>query len=69
MLRGWLLPDSSYEVLHEGWERPPYRPRHGKPPLYVRAGQAVSTAVTVARERYWGAAEEDALTGAPRPAS
>lgn len=69
MLRGWLLPESSYAVLREGWERAAYRPKHGKPPLLVRAGQAVASAAAVARERYWGAAEEDTITSAPRPAS
>jgi hypothetical protein len=69
MLRGWLLPESSYAVLREGWDRAAYRPKHGKPPLLVRAGQAVASAAAVARERYRGAAEEDTMTSAPRPAS
>ncbi len=69
MLQGWLLPDRSYLVLREGWDRPAYRPRHGRPPLVARAGQGLASAFLVARERYLGAAEEDAMTSAPRPAS
>ncbi len=68
MLQAWLLPDSSYGVLREGWTRAPYRPRHGKAPLAVRVGQALTAAVLAIRARYLGA-EEETMTGAPRPAS
>jgi hypothetical protein len=69
MNQAWLLPESSYAVLREGWTKTAYRPRHGRPPLVVRAARTVTAAVLVARERYLGAAEEDAMTSAPRPAS
>lgn len=72
MIQAWLLPESSYAVLREGWTKAAYRPRHGRPPLVVRAAGTVSAAVMVARERYLGAAEEDTvdtMTSAPRPAS
>lgn len=69
MLQAWLLPDSSYAVLREGWTRSAYRPRHGKPPLAIRVGQAMTAMLAMARDRYLGAAEEDAMTRAPRPAS
>jgi hypothetical protein len=69
MIQAWLLPESSYAVLHEGWNKAAYRPRHGKPPLVVRVARTVTAAVLVARERYLGAAEEDTMTSSPRPAS
>jgi hypothetical protein len=69
MLLAWLLPDSSETLLRDGWKRPVYRPRHCKPPLAVRACQTLSAALAVARDRYLDAAEEDAMTRAPRPAS
>ena len=51
MLLAWLLPDASYLVLFEGWGRPPYVPRHGKPPLPVRMARRAAVAITAARER------------------
>lgn len=64
MLFGWLLPDASYQVLFEGWDRHQYRPRHGKPPFVVRGAYTAVTAVARARERYLGAGEEDGLSSA-----
>ncbi|HYK30810.1 MAG TPA: hypothetical protein VEV63_02575 [Streptosporangiaceae bacterium] len=69
MLLAWLLPDSSYTVLRDGWSRPSYRPRHCRPPLVLRAWQAMSGILIVARDRYLGIGEEDAMTTAPRPVS
>ena len=69
MLLAWLLPDSSSTLLRDGWNRPAYRPRHCRPPLVVRACQALSVTLIDAREKYLGAGEEDAMTTAPRPAS
>lgn len=69
MIQAWLLPESSYAVLRDGWTRVAYRPRHGKPPLVARVSHSVAAAAAVARERYMGVAEEDTMTGAPRPAS
>jgi hypothetical protein len=69
MIQAWLLPESSYALLREGWTRSGYRPKHGRPPLVVRVGRTITAAVIMARERYLGAAEEDAVTSAPRPAS
>ena len=54
MLLGRLLPDASYPILRDGWTRHAYRPRHGKPPLIVRAGLAAVTTAGAARERYLG---------------
>ncbi len=67
MLLAWLLPDASQGVLKDGWTRPAYQPRHGRPPWPVRAVLALATASGAARERYLGAMEEDGLTGTPRP--
>jgi len=64
MLLGWLLPDASYQVLFEGWNRQQYRPRHGKPPLVVRGAHSAATAIGKARERYLGTVEEEARSGA-----
>jgi hypothetical protein len=69
MIQAWLLPESSYVLLREGWTRSGYRPRHSRPPLVVRIGRSLTAAVLMARERYLGAAEEDTMTSAPRPAS
>lgn len=67
---GWLLPDASYQVLFEGWDRQQYRPRHGKPPLVVRGAYSAAVAVGRARERYLGATEDESLAGAAgRPRS
>lgn len=64
MLFSWLLPDASYQVLSEGWDRQQYRPRHGKPPLVVRGAYAAAAIIGRARERYLGIVEEEALSGA-----
>lgn len=69
MLLAWLLPDSSYKVLRDGWNRPTYRPRHSRPPQLVRAWEALSAFLIDARDKYLGVGEEDAMTTAPRPAS
>ena len=63
MLFSWLLPDASYQVLFEGWDRQHYRPRHGKPPLVVRGAYSAAAAIGRARERYLGI-EEDSLSSA-----
>ncbi len=63
MLLGWLLPDASYQVLFEDWGRNAYRPRHGRPPLPVRAVQAAGAAFDRARQRYLGASEEEGAAG------
>ena len=69
MLLAWLLPDASYLVLFEGWGRPPYVPRHGKPPLPVRMARRAAVAITAARERHLGADGQDSLPGPARPAA
>jgi len=69
MRLAWLLPDTSQEVLFDGWNKPPYRPRHGKPPLVTRAARTAGGAIGLARERYLGASEEDGFPRATRPAS
>src|SRR5689334_20375781 len=61
---GWLLPDSSYQALIEGWDRQHYRPRHGRPPLVVRGASSAASAIGRARERYLGAPDEESLAGA-----
>ncbi|HEX9065675.1 MAG TPA: hypothetical protein VF843_11245 [Streptosporangiaceae bacterium] len=61
---GWLLPDASYQVLYDGWERQSYRPRHGKPPFVIRGAYSAAMAFSRARERYLGAADEEFLAGA-----
>jgi len=66
---GWLLPDPEHEVLFDGWKRPPYRPRHGKPPMLLRAARSAVAVVGPVLERYLGAGDEDAVRGAARPAS
>ena len=58
---GWLLPDASYQVLYDGWERQPYRPRHGKPPFVIRGAYSAAMAFSRARERYLGAVELGAV--------
>lgn len=65
----WLLPDSSYLVLSEGWRRPPYLPRHGKPPLLMRLARSAAAAIGAVRERYLGTNGHDGLPGKARPAS
>lgn len=69
MLLAWLLPDSGYKELRDGWNRPSYRPRHCRPPLVVRVCQALSAVLVAARDKYLGVGEEDSMTTAPRPAS
>jgi len=70
MLLAWLLPDSSsYTLLRDGWNRPTYRPRHCRPPVVARAWRALSAVLMVARDRYLGVGEEEAMTTAPRPVS
>ena len=69
MLLAWLLPDSSYKVLRDGWNRPTYRPRHCRPPLVVRAWQALSAVLIAASDKYLGVGDEDAMTTVPRPVS
>lgn len=69
MLLAWLLPDSSYKVLRDGWNRPTYRPRHCRPPLVVRTWQALSAFLVNACDKYLDIGEEDTMTTAPRPAS
>jgi hypothetical protein len=68
MLLAWLLPDSSYTVLRDGWNRPTYRPRHCRPPLVVRAWQALSAMLIDVRGKYL-VGEDEAMATAPRPAS
>jgi hypothetical protein len=60
---GWLLPDAGYQVLSDGWRRPAYRPRHGKPPLAVRSAHSAAVAIGWARERYLGGSDEDLVPG------
>jgi hypothetical protein len=69
MVLSWVVPDTRYDVLFDGWRRVPYRPRHGKPPLLVRVVEWAAQALGIVRERYLGAAEEETITGAARPAS
>ncbi len=69
MVLSWVVPDTRYDVLFDGWRRVPYRPRHGKPPLVVRAVEWATQALRMARERYVGAAEEEPMTGAARRAA
>jgi hypothetical protein len=64
MLFSWLLPDASYQVLFEGWDRQHYRPRHGKPPLAVRVAYFAAAVIGRARERYLGTVDDEALSGA-----
>lgn len=61
---GWLLPDASYQVIDDCWERHSYRPRHGKPPFMLRGAYSAVTAFSRARGRYLGAIDEDAVAGA-----
>ena len=65
---GWLLPDPGHDVLFDGWNRPSYRPRHGKPPALVRAVRSAVAVIGPVLERYLGAGEEEAVPGAARPA-
>ena len=60
---GWLLPDASYQVLYDGWERQPYRPRHGRTPFVIRGAYSAAMAFSRARERYLGAGEDDFAAG------
>jgi hypothetical protein len=69
MLLAWLLPDSSYTLLHDGWKRPIYQPKHCRPPLVVRVWLALGAVVADARDRYLDLGDEEAMTRAPRPAS
>jgi hypothetical protein len=61
---GWLLPDASYEVLYDGWERQSHEPRHGRPPLVIRGVYSAAMAMMRARARYLGAVDEEAMAGA-----
>ena len=65
----WMLPDASYLVLFEGWNRTPYRPRHGKPPLPARLAGSAAALVSAARERYLGTSDSDGLPTSAHPAS
>jgi len=58
MLLAWLLPESNCPALSDGWARSAYQPRHGKPPLIVRAGRAAAITVEVAWDRYLGPGED-----------
>lgn len=69
MLLAWLLPDSNYALLHEGWKRPVYRPKHCRPPFVARVWLTLGAGFAQARDRYLGLGEEEGLTRAPRPAS
>ena len=60
---GWLLPDSTYQALLEGWDRQHYRPKHGRPPLVIRGASSAASAIGRARERYLGSADEEGLAG------
>jgi len=68
-LPAWLLPDASQEVLVEGWSKAPYRPRHGKPPLVLRAALAAAGAAGLAQQRCLGTGDEEGLSRTPRTAS
>jgi hypothetical protein len=69
MRLGWLLPDPAQDVLFDGWKKPPYQPRHGKPPAVLRATRSAVTVVVPVLDRYLGASGEEAVPGAARPAS
>jgi hypothetical protein len=69
MRLGLLLRDPGHDVLFDGWRRPPYQPRHGKPPALARAVRSAVTAVGPVLERYLGAGEDEPVPGAARPAS
>lgn len=60
---GWLLPDSSDQVLFEGWQRQSYRPRHGRPPFVVRGAYSAAMVFSRARERYLGVVDEEPAAG------
>ena len=59
-----MLPDASYEVLYDGWERQSYEPRHGRPPFVIRGVYSAAMAMVRARARYLGAVDEEAVAGA-----
>jgi hypothetical protein len=65
----WLLPDASYLVLFDGWRKPPYRPRHGKPPLPARMVHLAAGLISAIAERYLGTSPSDGLPGTARPAA
>lgn len=69
MRLAWLLPDPAHDVLFDGWKRPPYRPRHGKPPVVLRATRSVGAVIGPVLVRYLGAGDKEAVPGAARPAS
>jgi hypothetical protein len=69
MLLAWLLPDASHPELFEGWDRPPYLPRHGKPPLPVGMARWAVAAIAAARDRNLSTDGNDGLPEATRPAS
>ncbi len=69
MRLGWLLPDPAHDVLFYGWKKPPYHPRHGKPPAVFRATRATVGVIGPVLERYLGAGDDEAVPGAARPAS
>jgi len=65
MLFAWILPNPSHDVVFEGWRRSPYRPRHGKPPLLLRALFAAVTVVAAMGVRYLGTSEDEGITARP----
>lgn len=65
----WMLPDASYLVLFEGWNRPRYLPRHGKPPMLARMAGSAAALIGAARERCLGADGNDGLPSTAHPAS
>jgi hypothetical protein len=70
MLLAWLRPDASYPILQDGWTRHAYQPRHGRPPLIVRIGEAAATVLGAARDRYLepvGYVGDDEGIGGARP--
>lgn len=66
---GWIVPDPSQEVLYDGWKKPPYRPRHGKPPAVLRATRSAVLVVGPVLDRYLGAGGKEAVRGTARPVS
>jgi hypothetical protein len=65
MLFAWILPSPSHDVVFEGWRRTPYRPKHGKLPLLLRALLAAVTVVAAVGERYLGVSEDEGITARP----
>lgn len=69
MQLGWLLPDPAQDVLFDGWKKPLYHPRHGKPPAVLRATRATAAVIGPVLVRYLGTGDDKAMPGAARPAS